>query len=108
MADFSRIELLADSQILEQHEFPLFEYTGLYLRLQSQAQAMDYSCIVVDMQQAHDANDEKLLNLVAASGYVNDDSDITFRISKAEKYFYTFFNFVAHDSALSDSNDKGT
>ncbi|SUO98088.1 hypothetical protein [Suttonella indologenes] len=105
MADFSRIELLADSSILEQHEFPLFEYTGLYLQLRSQAQTMDYCCIVVDQQEAQDADDEKLLNLVAASGYVDDDSDITFRISKAEQYFYTYFNFKAHDAHLSDSTD---
>lgn len=98
MADFSRIELLADSVILEQHEFPLFEYTGLYLHLRSRAQAMDYGCIVVDQSEAQDADDEKLLNLVAASGYVDDDSDITFRISKARNYFYTFFNFHPHSS----------
>lgn len=94
MSDFSRIQLLADSQVIEEHRFPLFEYVGLYQRCYSPEHKMYYSVIVVALEDTVGVSDEKLLNLVAASGYVDDDSDITFRINQASGYFYTYFNFL--------------
>lgn len=94
MADFSRVQRLADTEILEEHEFPLFEYTGLYQRGYSKLQGLTYSIIAVELAETADISDEKLLNLIAASGYVDEDSDITFRINKASGYFYAYFNFV--------------
>ncbi len=93
MVDFSRIELLADSEIIEQHEFPLFGYTGLYLRCHSARESLGYDCVVVSLREVEDCDDEKLLNLVVASGYVKENSDITFRSNPASEYFYTYFNF---------------
>lgn len=98
MTDFSRVQLLADSVILDTHEFPLFEYTGLWQKYRSEAQKMTYESIIVSLADTQDITDEQLLNLVVASGYVNEDSDLTFRINEASGYFYTYFNFVQEDN----------
>lgn len=97
MADFSHVQLLADTVLLEEHEFPLFEYTGLYQRGYSKAQGLTYSTIVASLEETRDISKEKLLNLIVASGYVDEDSDITFRENEASGYFYAYFNFVPDD-----------
>lgn len=59
---------------------------------------MTYESIIVSLADTQDITDEQLLNLVVASGYVNEDSDLTFRINEASGYFYTYFNFVQEDN----------
>ncbi|SUO93346.1 hypothetical protein [Suttonella ornithocola] len=101
MADFSKVQLLSDTVVIEQHEFPLFEYTGLYQKCYSAAQRLTFSSIIVPLSETREISDEKLLNLIVASGYVDEDSDMTFRINEASGYFYTYFNFQPDTDAPS-------
>lgn len=93
MSDFNNIERIAGGEILDQHTFPLFGLTGLFQRVHVPEQGMTVDCVVVMLAEAVDKSDEELLNLVVASGYVDDDSDVTFRHSDTSGYFYTYFNF---------------
>lgn len=92
MALFEHIEALRGASIMEQHEFPLFELTGLYQKFVVEREQMQGECIMVNLNEARDYSDEALLNLIVASGYVRDDADISFRIDAARQYFYAYFH----------------
>ena len=84
---------LPDSgEILEEHRFPLFEYTGLYQKLRVPAAGVQVESIVVSLEEAAERDTQYLLNLVVASGYVAEDADLTFRENRAGGYLYTYFN----------------
>lgn len=83
------------AEILEAHDFPLFELAGHYRKLHIPAQNLTLECIITTMH-GHTLNDEAILNLVVASGYVAEDSDITFRHNQRTGLFYTYFNFQQH------------
>ena len=84
---FARIRLPDSGEILEEHRFPLFEYTGLYQKLRVPAAGVQVESIVVSLEEAADRDTQYLLNLVVASGY-----DLTFRENRAGGYLYTYFN----------------
>ena len=67
---FARIRLPDSGEILEEHRFPLFEYTGLYQKLRVPAAGVQVESIVVSLEEAADRDTQYLLNLVVASGYV--------------------------------------
>ncbi|MBV7433548.1 hypothetical protein KRX19_00775 [Cardiobacteriaceae bacterium TAE3-ERU3] len=94
MSDFNNIEQINGAEIIEEHQFPLYELTGLFQRLRVAEKGITVESIVVNLAEAKGKSDEEILNLVAASGYVKEDSDITFRSSTGHGYFYTYFNFV--------------
>ena len=98
MSDFNNIEQINGAEILEEHQFPLYELTGLFQRLHVAEKGITVESIVVDLAEAEGKSDEEILNLVAASGYVKDDSDITFRSAAGHGYFYTYFNFVESEA----------
>lgn len=93
MADFTEVELLADSEVLDAHEFPLFSYVALFQKLRSTRENMSYCAIVVERAVVEAEGEEALLNMVAASGYLDEDSDLTFRFNEQSAYFYCYFNF---------------
>lgn len=99
MADFSKLERLKDSEVLEQHEFPLSEFTGLFQKCHSAQEKFSYCVVVVDKKETGDTSDEELLKRVLASGYVDEASEITFRSTPASSLFYTYFNFQADGDA---------
>jgi len=80
---FARIRLPDSGEILEEHRFPLFEYTGLYQKLRVPAAGVQVESIVVSLEEAADSDTQYLLNLVVASGYVAEDADLTFRENRA-------------------------
>lgn len=96
MIDFSGIQQLNGAEIEDEHVFPLYDLTGLFQRLHVPGKGMTVESIVVNLAEAKGKSDEEILNLVAASGYVHDDSDITFRSNPEHGYFYTYFNFIEH------------
>ncbi|UJF23902.1 hypothetical protein L0B52_06040 [Suttonella sp. R2A3] len=98
MSDFNNIETVAGAKILDEHTFPLFGLTGLFQRLYVAGKGITVDCVIVSLAEAADKSDEELLNLVVASGYVHEDSDVTFRHNESSGYFYTYFNF-SEDSA---------
>lgn len=102
MSDFNHIEQISGAEILEQHQFPLYELTGLFQRLHVAEKGITVECIIVNLEEAEGKSDEDILNLVAASGYVAQDSDITFRSNAESGYFYTYFNFVESADDLAD------
>ena len=89
---FARIRLPDSGEILEEHRFPLFEYTGLYQKLRVPAAGVQVESIVVSLEEAADRDTQYLLNLVVASGYVAEDADLTFRENRAGGDLYTYFN----------------
>lgn len=94
MVDYAKVQLLGDSQVLEMHEFPLFEYPALFQKLESKAQNLRYECIAVALEVLKDYEKERLLNLICASGYVPEESDLTFRHHDSSGFFYAYFNFT--------------
>lgn len=63
---FARIRLPDSGEILEEHRFPLFEYTGLYQKLRVPAAGVQVESIVVSLEEAADSDTQYLLNLVVA------------------------------------------
>ena len=89
---FHNLRLPESGEILEEHRFPLFEYTGLYQKLRVPAAGGSVESIVVNLEEAAGRDIQYLLNLVVASGYVGEDSDLTFREHRAGGHLYTYFN----------------
>lgn len=101
MSLFLNIKQLSNIQMIDEHQFPLFEYTGLYQKFSAPEQHMEAECIIVNLQEVAEVKpitDEAILNLVVASGYVPEDADLTFRIDPNREYLYAYFNFVALNS----------
>ena len=96
---FTRIRLPDSAEILEEHRFPLFEYTGLYQKLRVPATGVQVESIVVSLEEATAHSTQELLNLILASGYVAEDAEFTFRENRADGYLYTYFNIRPADAS---------
>ncbi len=92
MANFSNIQNLTGAEILEQHEFPLFQFTALYQKFVVAEQGIAAESVIVELAEIN-VTHEELLNLIVSSGYVAEDADVTFRVNEASGYFYAYFNF---------------
>ena len=97
MSLFAEIQPLSGMEVLEEHQFPLFELTGLYqkFRVDRAGEIISGECITVNLHEAQNKSDEEILNLIVASGYVAEDMDISFRIDAGRRYFYAYFNLVS-------------
>lgn len=89
---FACISLPESSEVLEEHRFPLFAYSGLYQKLRVPAAGVQVESIIVSLEEAAGCDTQYLLNLVVASGYLAEDADLTFRENRAGGYLYTYFN----------------
>ena len=92
-ADFAHPGALKDAVILERHDFPLFELMGEYQKIAVPAQKLTVECIIAPLF-GHDKSTQDLLDMAAASGYIRDDSDITFHASESTGYFCAYFHLV--------------
>lgn len=90
-ADFRHPGALKHAVILEQHDFPLFELTGEYQKIHVPDQRIIVECIITKTG-GHGKTTQELLDMAAASGYIREDSDITFHVSEASGYFCAYFH----------------
>lgn len=89
--DFSHPGVLKEAQILERHDFPLFELPGEYQKITLPEQNLTVECIITTTRN-HDKSTQELLDMAVASGYIREDSDITFHISESTGYFCAYFH----------------
>lgn len=92
---FKDIQQISGAEISEEHQFPLFELTGLYQKFFVAEKAISGECIIVNLAEAQNKSDEEILNLIIASGYVAEDMDVSFRIDLQRRYFYSYFNLIS-------------
>lgn len=89
--DFSHPGVLKEAQILERHDFPLFELPGEYQKITLPEQNLTVECIITTTRN-HGKSTQELLDMAVASGYIREDSDITFHISESTGYFCAYFH----------------
>lgn len=89
---FTHIRPLPGSEVIQEHIFPLFEYTGLYQQISVPEAGVQAECIIVSLQETAGKSVEYLLNLISASGYLSQEAELNFRESPQEGYLYTYFN----------------
>lgn len=90
-ADFSHPGALKNAVILERHDFPLFELSGEYQKIHVPEQGIIVECIITGTR-GHDKSTQELLDMAVASGYIREDSDITFHVSESNGYFCAYFH----------------
>lgn len=101
--DFAHPGALQNAEILERHDFPLFELPGEYQKIHIAEQGITVECIIAP-SRGHDKTTQDLLDMAIASGYIRDDSDITFHVSESRGYFCAYFHLHMENAASDDGN----